>query len=256
MCRHAAYLGPPISLGRFLEEPEHSLVTQAYKPREMLTAAINADGFGVGWQLGDGSFGTYANPMPVWSDVNLAHLGRSLVSPLWLGNVRSATPGLPVSQANTHPFLVEGRLFSHNGFIHGFADGPRARLRAHLEPRHEAAIRGNTDSEYLFAALCQELDGTGDGEAALRRLFDRMEDWLGDAHGLFNFLLADGESIYASRFALRHGAPSLYVGTDPLFAGGWLVASEPFSDDSSWQPVPDDHLVVLAPGSEPRLEAL
>jgi glutamine amidotransferase len=256
MCRHAAYLGPAISLSRFLEDPDHSLVTQAYKPREMLTATLNADGFGIGWQLADGSFGTYTNPMPVWSDVNLAHIGRALVSPLWLGNVRSATPGLPVNQANTHPFLVEGRLFSHNGFIHGFADGPRARLRAHLEARHDAPIRGNTDSEYLFAALRQELDGANDGETALRRLFDRVEDWLGGVHGLFNFLLADGEAVYASRFAVRHEAPSLYVGSDPMFAGGWLVASEPFTDDTSWQPVPDDHLVVLRRGAGPRLEAL
>lgn len=256
MCRHAAYVGPPITLGRFLGDPPHGLIEQAYKPRQMLTAELNADGFGLGWLLPDGSPAVYTNPMPVWSDVNLAHLGRALASPVWLGNVRSATRGMAVNQANTHPFLVGRQLFSHNGFIDAFADGPRARLRAHLEARHEAAIRGTTDSEYLFAALRQEGDRAASPEEALRRLLGRVGDWLDGGHGLFNLLLVEGDCAYATRHAIGHESPSLYVGSDPMFQDGWLVASEPFSDDSSWQPVPDHHLVVLAPGARPRIEPL
>ena len=120
MCRHAAYVGPPLGLGAFLDRPAHGLVEQSYHPREMLTAELNADGFGFGWYRESGAAGVYTNSMPIWSDINLAHIGRAFESRLWLGNVRSATPGQPVNQANTHPFLAGNLLFSHNGFIHDF----------------------------------------------------------------------------------------------------------------------------------------
>ena len=157
MCRHAAYVGPSLALRRFLTDPPHSLVEQAFRPREMVSAIINADGYGVGWYLDDGSPGVYANPMPIWSDVNLDHLGRSLESRFWMANVRSATRGLPVSHANTHPFLADGLLFSHNGFIEDFTAAVRAPLRRALAPDRESTVRGSTDSEYLFALVRQEM---------------------------------------------------------------------------------------------------
>ncbi len=45
MCRFAAYTGKPIALGRLVDAPEHSLVVQSYRPREMPsgTIAIGAD---------------------------------------------------------------------------------------------------------------------------------------------------------------------------------------------------------------------
>ncbi|HEX9647756.1 MAG TPA: ergothioneine biosynthesis protein EgtC [Alphaproteobacteria bacterium] len=257
MCRHAAYLGPPIALNRFLAEPSHSLMVQSWRPREQITATVNADGFGFGWYLDDGRAGVYANPMPIWSDPNLDHLGAALSSRLWIGNVRSATRGQPVAQVNTHPFLAGRELFSHNGFVHDFANSLRGTLRRHLEPAFEAQIRGSTDSEYLFAALRQETAAGGGTAAALRRLFARLEAWLAGSHGLFNLLIADGERIYATRHALSHASPSLYVGGDAeLFDGGWLVASEPLTGGGGWQEVPDHHLVVIEAGREPRLEPL
>ena len=69
----------------------------------MLTAELNADGFGFGWYLESGDPGAYTNPMPIWSDINLAHIGRAFESRLWLGNVRSATPGQPVNQGQYPP---------------------------------------------------------------------------------------------------------------------------------------------------------
>lgn len=49
MCRLLAYLGSPIFLEYLLYKPEHSLIAQSYQPREMISGAVNADGFGVGW---------------------------------------------------------------------------------------------------------------------------------------------------------------------------------------------------------------
>ena len=257
MCRHAAYVGPPLGLGAFLDRPAHGLVEQSYHPREMLTAKLNADGFGFGWYLESGDAGVYTNPMPIWSDINLAHIGAAFESRLWLGNVRSATPGQPVNQANTHPFLAGNLLFSHNGFIHDFANGPRSALRRYLEPAFDSAIQGSTDSEHIFAALRQELVGAADIPDALRRLFGRLEPMLDGAHALFNVMVADGTRVFATRHAIGHQAPSLYVGSDEsLFPDAWLITSEPFSDGGDWDLVPEHRLVVIEAWRDPVVTAL
>jgi glutamine amidotransferase len=49
MCRHLAYLGPPVPLGRLLLDPPHGLLHQSWAPRRQRNGALNADGFGVGW---------------------------------------------------------------------------------------------------------------------------------------------------------------------------------------------------------------
>ncbi len=256
MCRHAAYIGPPLPLSDFLLRPPHSLVEQAFRPREMVSATINADGFGVGWYQDDNSAGVYTNPMPIWSDTNLDHLGKALRSRLWLANVRSATRGLPVNQANTHPFLADGMLFSHNGFVNDFTASLRGVVREALDPTYESAVRGSTDSEYLFALLRQEMLERP-APQAIRAVIARLDGWLGDNHALLNFLLCDGERIFATRHALRHVSPSLYVGYDKaLFGDGWLVASEPLSGSAAWRPVPDHHLVIIEGGAAPHVEPL
>lgn len=257
MCRHAAYAGPPVGLNEFLLRPSHSLVEQSYRPREMLGATVNVDGFGIGWYLDDGRPGLYTNPMPIWSDSNLEHLGAALASPMWIGNVRSATRGQPVNQANTHPFLVGDYLFSHNGYIHNFFESAHRALRSLLEPEHESPIRGSTDSEHVFALLRQEIAVAGDMTDAFGRLFERLETILTGTYGLFNLLIADGRRVYATRHAIGYDSPSLYIGTDrDLFDGGWLVASEPLTEATDWQKVPDHHLVVIEDGHEPQVTPL
>ncbi|MDQ3145520.1 MAG: class II glutamine amidotransferase, partial [Actinomycetota bacterium] len=49
MCRHLAYLGPPVSLEEVLGGPPHALLRQSWAPRCQRHGTVNADGFGVGW---------------------------------------------------------------------------------------------------------------------------------------------------------------------------------------------------------------
>lgn len=258
MCRHAGYVGAEISLHRFLTAPPHSLVVQAYRPREMITAALNADGFGVGWVGADGAPGRYTNPMPIWSDSNLVHLGKALASRAWIGNVRSATPGLPINQANTHPFCAGEMLFSHNGFVTDFADSLRPRLRRWLEPAFDSAIEGTTDSEYLFAVIRQIMAAHGaDAAAGIAILAGLLRDWVPELPILLNIMIMQGETITASRYAQNHDAPSLYVGQDPeSFGAGWLIASEPLTEHPSWQSIAPGSVVTLTQNSEPVVAAL
>jgi glutamine amidotransferase len=79
-CSLLAYLGPPLRLGSLLGGQEHSLVVQSYRPREMISGTVDADGFGVGWYIPevDPTPVRYASTAPIWADANLESLGRKL----------------------------------------------------------------------------------------------------------------------------------------------------------------------------------
>lgn len=259
MCRFAAYLGPEIPLERFLLQPDHSLVKQSWQPREMKTALLNADGFGIGWYNADERPAAYRNTLPIWADPNVAELARSLSRKLWLAYVRSATDGFSTGFANTQPFVGDELVFLHNGFVGGFASTVRPLIRRWLHPELEAAIHGNTDSEYLFALLRQWLweDDDNTVEDALRQLADQVGAWCDDAPTLMNIAVCDGRRVYALRHALGHDCPSLYFTTDDeLFPGGQLLASEPLTEAGYWHPVPPHHLLVLDPDEPPSLTPL
>ncbi|KAB7623170.1 ergothioneine biosynthesis protein EgtC [Alkalilimnicola sp. S0819] len=259
MCRLAAYLGPAVELQHFLLQPEHSLLKQSWAPREMQEAVLNADGFGLGWYDPAGQPAIYRNVLPIWADSNLPSLGRSLREPLWLAAVRSATEGFATGLANTQPFYDRELLFLHNGFLERFATEGRARIRRWLQPDIEAAIHGNTDSEYLFAVLRQLLREEPDAslEQVLMQLVQRLAHWCEDSTALLSLVLSDGRRIYALRHAINRDCASLYYSTDEeSFPGGQLVASEPLTAPEFWRSVPPHHLLVLDPDEPPSLAAL
>jgi gamma-glutamyl hercynylcysteine S-oxide hydrolase len=260
MCRLAGYVGPPISLERFLLHPPHSLVVQAWRPKELRYAALNADGFGIGWYAPDEAPAVYISPMPIWSDVNLPSLARTLSCDLWIAAVRSATAGQPTGYINTPPFHDGELLFTHNGLIRDFAATVRGTVREFLEPEIEAGVSGNTDSEYVFAVLRQLLAGDEDlsVEDAIGETMALLAEWLGeDQPALLNLLVSDGERLYATRHAISGECPSLYYTTDDeCFPGGQAVASERLTESEFWLPVPEHHILILDPQEPPDLLAL
>ncbi len=254
MCRIAAYMGAPISLGQFLLQPSHSLYRQSWAARELRSASVNADGFGVGWLDGEGLPATYTNTAPIWSDPNLGSLGRSLVSQLWLGNVRSATPGMTVNQNNTQPFADDQWLFTHNGFADNFARGLRPRLQRWLSVDVQAGIQGTTDSEYVFALLRQLLADEAEVPAVLRQACSMLEAWAEGERLLLSLVLTDGLRLYALRHAFAAEAPTLYYSTDTeAFPDGQLVASEPLEESGIWHAIPAGQMLVLDPENPPEL---
>lgn len=159
MCRLAGYLGPAAPLSSLLMDPPHSLLVQSYRPRELREALVNADGVGVAWypENGDVQPVRYRSTLPIWSDQNLAELAPRIRSNLILGAVRSATPGIGVSLANTQPF-VHGRLsFFHNGYLEDFPHNFMRPIRNELSDDLYAGLEGTSDSEHLFALLLQRL---------------------------------------------------------------------------------------------------
>lgn len=260
MCRLAAYLGPEIALNTFLLEPQHSLYVQSWEPQELKYAKLNADGFGVGWYDPQGTPTTYINPMPIWSDGNLAGLARSLRSDLWLASVRSATEGFTNSAMNTQPFCDDDFLFMHNGYLGDFHSTLRPQMLRFLNDRVLGDMRGTTDSEFLFALIRHFLDEDDSLplESAISEAFTSVSDWSDGQVALLNLLISDGERLYATRHAINHECPSLYYCTDDeLFPeGAQLIASEGLTPDALWQAVPEHHLLVLDPEAPPELLAL
>lgn len=245
MCRIAAYLGPVCPLHDFLDAPPHSLARQSWDAREMASATVNADGWGIGWYADDGEPAVYRHTLPIWADGNVDALARSLSRPLWVGNVRSATPGLGTEHANTQPFAGNGLMFAHNGYIQDFARTLRARVRARLDPAIEQTIQGNTDSEYLFALVRQQ---TGTLTERLERALRLVHEWLAeqnDTQALLNMIVTDGRRLAAVRSAFNAPAPSLYIHRG--WRGGMVVASEVFDTDGGWQTVVPESFVTLEP---------
>ncbi len=158
MCRLLAYLGSPVSLEHLLYKPEHSLIVQGYKPREMTSGVVNADGFGVGWYHSQKDIEpfTYKNTLPIWNDINLPSLSRYVESKCVLAYVRSATSEQAVDFANCQPFKHQQQLFIHNGRIENFHKTLHRKIRSTLTQDFYEKINGNTDSEHIFALLLSQ----------------------------------------------------------------------------------------------------
>jgi glutamine amidotransferase len=112
---------------------------------------------------------------------------------LAVAHVRKRTRGR-VSLANTHPFVRElwGRhfVFAHNGTVRG----AKTRELGRFHPI------GDTDSEYAFCALMNQLDRAfSDYPKKTRVLWEAIADFGGriGKNGTFNFLLGDGTHLFA-----------------------------------------------------------
>lgn len=257
MCRLLAYLGPAIQLDQVLCKPEHSLIVQSYRPKEMREALLNADGFGLGWyhQTQTTEPFTYKSTQPIWSDINLRSLSRYIESPCILSYVRSATPGQAVDLINCQPFPHQQLLFIHNGYIDHFRKTLYRPLRSHLSDHIYQNIHGTTDSEHIFALVLNELTASPEVpslhdalEKALKTLISLARTK--DVKFLANTIISDGKQLVASRLAQKSPAPSLYwLRDDPSFPDAVILASEPlFSAD--WHLCPENHLIHVGTNLE------
>jgi glutamine amidotransferase len=161
-----------------------------------------------------------------------------------ISHIRKATQG-GVALENTHPFMRElwGRywVFAHNGNLVDHA------------PRLHASFRpvGDTDSERAFCWLMQELakahaslPPVAELTATLRELVPQVA-----AHGSFNFLLSNGEALWA------HASTHL----------SWLVRQQPFGPaqlqdqdlriDFASETTPGDRVAIVATEALTRDEA-
>lgn len=247
MCRLLAYTGPEISLHDLILKPQHSLEKQAWQPQELKEAKLNADGFGFGWYKENEQIARYRQPFPIWNDANLLDLSQTLKQSLLFAMVRSATVGLGASTDNTQPFAHKHWLFQHNGYIMDFDKNFRGQTRQLLNINYENIVKGNTDSEYIFALLMQQLNDINDPVKAIKQTLNILKDLVKDTRCLLNIMLSDGETIYASKHAINGECPSLYYGYDikDFPTSSQLLVSEKLNDDSHWKSIDDNNIIVI-----------
>lgn len=270
MCRFVLYMGRPITLSSLITEPDHSLIRQSFQSRER-REPLNGDGFGVAWYAPEihPHAAQFRSITPAWNNQNLRHLARATMSRCVLAHVRAATPGLPVTETNAHPFVWGPYAFMHNGSVAEFARIKRALLDG-LGDEAFHAIAGTTDSEHVFALFLDRLlrsEAVGSEEAVPAALAGAVEDVLAlcERAGVvrpshLNLAVSDGEGAAVCRFSNGGSPPSLH-----LHAGGSyhcedgaclmkeavegersvIVASEALSADPGWVDVPPGAMVVV-----------
>lgn len=274
MCRWMLYLGPDITLEDLLTRPAHSLIHQSYKA-ELREEPLNGDGFGVAWYMPELSERPAAlrSVQPAWSNQNLLSIAPVTQSRSVLAHVRAASPGLPVSELNCHPFVSGKMSFMHNGVVPEFAR-VRRRLLDQLSDRAFSHVQGSTDSEHVFALLMDHLRATSEDDPleamaeAMRRAIIDVLAMLSDLgireSAQLNLALCDGDRAVVCRFASNGEPPnSLFVheGLRYVCEDGIcrmvepegahhetvLVASEPVSSDPGWNAVfPGEMLLIGA----------
>jgi predicted glutamine amidotransferase len=224
----------------------------------------HADGWGI--SLYDGRFArTFLEPHPAFSSP-LARFVRDnpIHTRLAVAHVRKMTRGVAAIQ-NTHPFVrVFDRrhvVFAHNGTLPGVRERP-----LHLE-----SPIGDTDSEHAFCVILESLRAAygpryPDDPRRLGRTLFELGNQLG-ADGVFNFLLADGEHLFArcgdSLFSIQRRAPfgeatlvdaDVRVNFDDVMAGAGadarlaVVATAPLTRDERWEQAAPGDLWIFAGG--------
>ena len=242
----AGYVGPVVRVGEIVSAPVHSLLVQSYRPREMQSGTVNADGYGAALWLDDGKPepALYRTAAPIWADPNLTWMNERLPVRSLIAAVRSATPGIGFELANVQPF-ARGRIaFAHNGFVTDFRRGAQRQMREGLGQEAYESIEGSSDSEHPFALV---LDAPGRLPEKVTRGVQRLEEICAalDRSAAATLLLGDGEQLVGVRWARGVKPATLYAAA---WGQGVCMASEPLDESRRWRELPAGEVVALRPG--------
>jgi glutamine amidotransferase len=242
------------------------------------------DGWGLAVHARGRGWEVHRQPACAGADDRFGALAAGARGEILVSHIRKKTVG-PTRLENTHPFTRDGWVFAHNGTI-----AESSVLTAETSRRRAAEVTGDTDSERYFAWLLSAIDAVGVApsvrsldEPARRARRAGIERALVDAvarlhrwpHlGPWNFLLSDGEVLYAHRrgralFVLERGAAHerrrtggarAVCASAPSTIGDRrrstaIVASEATTDEP-FREVPEGTLLAVRTGPRPRLEVL
>ena len=180
-----------------------------------------------------------------------------------IAHIRKATQG-SVELANCHPFVRElwGRywVFAHNGDLPGY----RPHLHAGFRPV------GSTDSEAAFCWIMQELAKSHAALPSVQELTLTLRELAASIapRGTFNFLLSNGEALWAHasthlHYVLRrHPFAHARLRDDDLsidFAQVTtpkdrvaVVVTAPLTTNEAWIPIEPRQLLVFVDGELAR----
>lgn len=255
MCRLLGYVtGAPTSLVDVLGRAEFEAFTAL--------TAFHDDGWGMAWHDESGRLrragsAHSAERDPAYDELAGERLGRAGIV-----HLRWASPGLTVSEANTHPFVDGDLAMAHNGHI-----APIDRLEGLLTGDSRRALRGDTDSERYFRYVVQCIEAAGDEEAGLLQAIATLVEEF--PHASLNALLLTADKLFAVHVNSRAAIPTALQGLgiaaervrhteDEYFAMDFRRTPEGLHvissgiDPAGWAPVPEESVGVvdLASGEE------
>lgn len=257
MCRLVAYVGEPTRPGPLVFGGAHSLYRQSWRPRELLTGSVNADGWGVVWYA-DGRPRRLAEARPIWHETDLETVLDAVSSPCVTAALRNATPGLPVDREGLLPLVHERWSFVLNGYVPAFRERHMRALRESLPDHLYAALRGSSDAETLFLLAVAALENGATAGQALCAAAGAVSARVGKEEAQLAMVLSDGATTTALLTSTVSRTNSLYLADRPGQApGGHVLASEPLDPDGAWTRIPPHSLVTLGgDAGEPEVKPL
>lgn len=218
-------------------------------------SGLHADGWGMAWyDESSADSGPVVRKSPLRADEpEFEKLARQPLSDLGLLHLRWATPGLAVSDVNTHPFTFGSMAFAHNGAVH-----PQDRLWQILPPAWEQRVAGTTESErYLLLIMSRLQDDRGDMVAAIAQAAAQIERQFAPnslnailltPRHLYGIAWHDKDKVPAAKLAERGCGPDeigcyfdlSYLATDEAV----VVASTGWAQDG-WKRLPNRHVLVV-----------
>jgi glutamine amidotransferase len=226
-------------------------------------AVEHKDGFGIAFFEGAGARLFVDHHSAAVSPVAQMVRNYPIRSRHILAHIRKATQG-GVALENTHPFQRElwGRywVFAHNGNLADF----KPKLHAAYHPV------GQTDSERAFCWLMQELAKNHASLPCVAHLSETLAELVPQVarHGTFNFLLSNGEALWAHcstrlHYVLRrHPFASAQLQDEDLtvdFATQTtpadrvaLIVTEPLTRNEDWIALQPGELAVFVDGQRAR----
>lgn len=224
----------------------------------------NPDGWGIGWYKDSRAIVFKQGLTATSPSSQFNKLSKDVKSKIIVAHIRKGTNGEP-SERNSHPFSSMNWLFAHNGSV------DRGLLLGLLSPHMKKAIRGETDSEPFFYHILQSIE---ECNGVVEGITKAVKTAVSGNHAGLNFLLSDGQSMFALRYA--NGSRSYYSlyhtkrdpsCHDPLELrsretgallrtkslrgeSAVLVCSEKLTDEEDWKGVGWGNLLCIGPGLE------
>jgi predicted glutamine amidotransferase len=215
-------------------------------------SAVHADGWGMAWYNSDGPE-VRKSARRALAEPDYARLAARRLGDLGLVHLRWATPGLGVTERNSHPFRVGQYAFAHNGAIH-----PQDRLGEMLPAEWESRRSGTTDSERYFLLILSRLETHGGDVVAA------IADAAADIDARFrpnslNAILLSPSTLYAICWYHRERVPvatlrargydratdiTSYFDLAYRVTDSAVVIASSGWPQPDWTPVPDRHVLV------------
>jgi predicted glutamine amidotransferase len=170
------------------------------------------------------------------------------VPDVFLGHLRKASDGIPVTLANAHPFFHDGWAFIHNGTVYGAESLPRD---ASLIPTSD-----DSDAEYLFhyllSALMTKPVNKGIGVTLAMAVSSLKAEYTA-----VNSMLSNGHDLYViSGYKKWQDYYTLHCYSLPT---GVIISSQPIEssrlDPTSWSRLANNSLLRIH-GSPPRIDRI